>query len=75
MNTESRMRRALEIVEKVKPFFAGHDPVIQGAALAELTSLWLAGHELKQRANLLEIQNTTIRELTTLNAEILRGKP
>jgi len=69
------MRHALEIVEKVKPFFAGHDSVIQGAVLAELTSLWLAGHEPQQRDDLLQMQNTTIRELTTLNAEILRGKP
>jgi hypothetical protein len=32
------------IVEACKPILTGHDPDVQGAALADLTAIWLAGH-------------------------------
>jgi hypothetical protein len=34
----------LALVSAVKPFFAGKSPEVQGAALADLTALWVAGH-------------------------------
>lgn len=35
-----------ELVEAVRPYFAGRDPEIVGAALADLLSTFLAGHVL-----------------------------
>jgi hypothetical protein len=32
------------LANRIKPLLAGHSPFVQGAALAELVSLWLAGH-------------------------------
>lgn len=32
------------IVEEIKPVLAGHNPAIQGAALAELLAIWVLGH-------------------------------
>lgn len=32
------------LVESLKPLFAGHNPGVQGAALADLLAIWLAGH-------------------------------
>jgi hypothetical protein len=34
----------LALVSAVKPFFAGKPTEVQGAALADLTAMWVAGH-------------------------------
>jgi hypothetical protein len=65
---------ALDLIEQVKPLFYGKHPAIQGAALAELTSLWLAGHERQLRDELLALHNDTIIALTKVNAKKLRGE-
>ena len=44
-----------ELVDKVKPLLAGHDPSIQGAVCGELASIWLAGHTPDLRDELLEL--------------------
>ncbi len=36
----------LELVESIKPLLAARHRVVQGAVLAELLSMWLAGHYL-----------------------------
>lgn len=38
------IERVESIVEKIKPLLAGQPSVIVGAVLADLTSIWLAGH-------------------------------
>ncbi len=35
---------ALALSARIKPLLAGHPPEVQGAALADLLSIWLAGH-------------------------------
>jgi hypothetical protein len=37
-------KQAMNLTDRVKPLLAGIHPSIQGAALAELTALWLQGH-------------------------------
>lgn len=65
----------LALVEQVKPLFAGKSPELQGAAIVELTSLWLAGHPKDVREDLLEINNAAIRGLTQVNARMLGTEP
>jgi len=36
----------LAIADKIKPLLAGNSPEVQGAVLAELTAIWLAGHRV-----------------------------
>ena len=45
-----------ELVETIKPILAGHDPRAQGAALAILTAVWLAGHKPVARKALMDMQ-------------------
>jgi hypothetical protein len=33
-----------ELVERIAPILHGHEPDVQGAALADLVAIWLAGH-------------------------------
>jgi hypothetical protein len=41
---------ALQIVERIKPLLAGQPTLVQGAVLADLLSIWLAGHFLMGNA-------------------------
>jgi hypothetical protein len=69
----------LKVVELVKPLLAGKDPHVQGAVLAELLSLHLAGYWIKGdqqqtrelRDSLLMAHCAIVRGLTEVNAEIL----
>lgn len=72
--TEIGAAKALEIVERIKPLMAGHSPQIQGAVLAELLSMWLAGHPKEMHDTLLEMHLEHMKPLLALNIRILRGK-
>jgi len=64
----------VDIVDRIKPILAGNDPGVQGAVLAELLSLWLAGHSPPEvREVLLKNHVDTVRELTGINAREREG--
>ncbi len=67
----------LEIVERVKPLLGGQPPEVQGAVLAQLLSLWLAGHyqvgpEVQER--LLAHHIAMVRRLTSVDVEVLKRR-
>jgi hypothetical protein len=76
-------REVVAIVERIRPLLAGHSPDVQGAALADLLGLWLAGHHVAgnrratwaMRDELLDEHCIAVRELTSLNAKILGTTP
>jgi hypothetical protein len=74
MDSSTAATRALEIVEGCKPFLVGHGPDVQGAALAELLALWLAGHAPGLRDDVLAHHLRMVQELTKINARIIRGE-
>jgi hypothetical protein len=41
---EDDVEDVMALVRAVRPFFAGKSEEVQGAALADLTALWVAGH-------------------------------
>lgn len=71
------------LVEKIRPLLfpllAGHPPEIQGAALADLTAIWLAGHiydgdaeaTAGLRESLLEYHMAAVRALIPIYAKEL----
>lgn len=68
------VRKTLALAERVKPLFAGHSPDIQGAALAELLSIWLAGFPEEMRETMLTMHIEQMRPLIGVNAKIIRQK-
>ena len=62
----SSQREAEAIVDEVRNWFRGHHPAVQGMALAELTAIWLSGHPLEVREDLMALQCAGIRELVEL---------
>ena len=68
-------KQVLGIVEQIKPLLAGREPSVQGAVLAELLALWLAGHLPSElREVLLSAHIEAVRGLTKVNAKILHGE-
>jgi hemerythrin len=69
----------MELVERVRPLFAGQDPAVVGAALADLTAIWLASHVVRGdpketdalRGRLMLAHMQAVRALTAINAQQL----
>lgn len=62
---------ALQLSRKLREVIAGHSPELQGAALADLLSIWLAGHLIvgdpeatsSHREELLQLHIGCVRDL------------
>lgn len=62
------------LVERIRPILAGNHPAVQGAVLADLLAIWLAGHPAELRHELLTMHDATVRKLIPVNVEaITRG--
>jgi hypothetical protein len=76
-DADTMARESQALANRIKPLLAGHSPLVQGAALAELVSLWLAGHyqfgpELSE--TILQQHIELVRELTPVNIKLLKGE-
>ena len=58
---------AFALADKIKPILAGQSPDKQGAALAELLSIFIAGHHPDLREEQLELLLATVRRLMPCN--------
>ena len=56
-----------EIVERIRPILGGHHAAVQGAVVADLLAIWLAGHQADLREALLDKHIDTVRELVPAN--------
>jgi hypothetical protein len=60
----------LELAERIKPFLAHKPPHVQSGVLAELLSIWLAGHYIPGDPD----QTTQLRaELLAKHCELVRA--
>lgn len=59
------------IVEQCRHELAGHPPEIQGAALADLLAIWLAGHPPPMREELLRVHIDMMCQLIPVNEEMI----
>jgi hypothetical protein len=83
MTGTPRTREVIAIVEQIRPLLAGKAPEVQGAALADLLAIWLAGHHVegnanatrKMRADLMAMHCFEVRRLTAVAAKIIGTTP
>jgi hypothetical protein len=67
------------VVNQIRPILAGRPPEMQGAILADLLAIWLAGLHVagdvgqtrKLRAEMLAMHVSAVEELIKVNAEIM----
>ena len=57
--------------EQIRPLLIGKSLLLQGAVLADLTAIWIAGHPPEMRETIFNMQNDTIRELIPVNVRML----
>lgn len=68
----------LRLVSQIRPLLSGHDEHVQGAALADLLAMWLAGHvhlgdpkaTRKMREEMLKLHVTGVKALIDINYAI-----
>jgi hypothetical protein len=66
--------RADAFLDRIKPILANASVEMQGAVLADLTAIWIAGHRIEQsraegdrfREELLELHAKHVRELALM---------
>jgi hypothetical protein len=65
------------LVERIKPILAGNPGQIQGAVLADLLAIFLAGHAPPLREQILAIHLETVRRLIPVNEAMIfpNGQP
>lgn len=70
------------LVDPIVRLLAGKPPELQGAVLADLTAIWVAGHRVgpggraegdRVREELLELQTKHVRELVAMYLEGVDG--
>jgi hypothetical protein len=79
MNHSERHHEVLAAVKLVKPILAGKEPSVQGAVLAELLAIYLAGHWIpgdphqtqELRDSILVTHCAYVRQLAIVNAGIM----
>jgi len=82
MSDEEDADEVMALVKAVRPLFAGKPVHVQGAALADLLAMWLAGHVLlgdpketkRMREHMLRLHVTGVRALIDINYK-LRVEP
>jgi hypothetical protein len=52
----------------------GYPPELQGAVLADLLSIWLAGHAPIVREEILQLHIAHVRELIEINEKLIFGE-
>ena len=79
MTPDEQVRAAEAIVEAIRPLLAGHPPEVQGAVLADLLAMFLAGHHPTLRDEILTLHVDAVRQLVKPNEaaiiERIGGKP
>lgn len=76
-------REVAAAVERIKPHLAGRAPEVQGAILADLLAIWLAGHQVagdseatrKLRGAMLAMHLMAVEQLVPINARIIGATP
>lgn len=77
-NSRLQATRAIELSREIslalQPMLKGHPPELQGAVLADLASIWLAGHPPFVRETILKMHVREIRKLIPVNEKIIFGE-
>lgn len=86
-DTSDLADRSAKLVERIKPFLRGQGGAVQSAALADLVSMWLAGHVIMEEVDSAERPHTDavreavlndfvalVRKLTPINEQIILEK-
>jgi hypothetical protein len=69
--SEEATAAANELVELIKPVFAGLDPEIVGAVIGQLLAILVAGHCPEMRDEAMKLVIDMVRDLVPIEIEIM----
>ena len=79
--TAPDVEAVFELRRRILPVLAGHGGATQGAVLAELLAMWIAGHRAggkratdRLREDILRMHLVVVRELIPVNAALIHRK-
>ena len=79
--TAPDVQAVLELQRRIMPVLAGHGGATQGAVLAELLAMWVAGHRAATepsrtllREDILRMHLALVRELIPISATLIHRK-
>jgi hypothetical protein len=75
MSLENDATESMKLALYIKPMLAGKGAHVQGAVLAELMALLLAGHHPSVRESVLTLWLATVRELVPVCENEIFGGP
>lgn len=61
------VRQSNGLVERIRPILAGQDPAAVGAALAQLVSIFIAGHHPAIRDEQIDLMLGTVRQIVPVD--------
>ena len=70
----SKLARVQSLSNQIKPLLQGQGPEVQSVALADLVSLWLAGHPQEVREAVLALWLDTVRQLVPASVREVFGE-
>jgi len=74
MSADAATLHAERLFNEIRPILTGQGPEIQGAVIAQLLALWLAGHPSDMRAEILDATAEAAWKLTPIiEHEMFRG--
>jgi hypothetical protein len=73
MSTDRKLAMARGVIEEIKPLLRGWGPEVQGAVLAELAALWIAGHRPDFRQQVFDVWTATVQSLVPIAERELFG--
>lgn len=62
---------AEELADRLRPFFAGQDPGVQGAVITQLLAIFVAGHHPAIRYEQLDLVIDATRRMVPLEIEVM----
>lgn len=71
-NHEDQADESLELAKSIHPLLAGHDRRVQGAAIADVLALYLAGHHPSMHDEILKDVVYCARSLIEPNIDMLK---
>lgn len=69
--TRDAITEADELVEAIRPVFAGRDPEVVGATLGQLLAILIAGHHPGLRDNAIKMIIDMVADLVPVEVEIM----
>jgi hypothetical protein len=73
MSDDQAARLVEQMTDRMKDMLAGFPPEVQGAMLADLTAIWLAGHAPQVRRAIYDVHMETLWPLVEANEKIIFG--